>query len=66
MWTVLECLKKAGAPVESPIVLESAAEDGWVVLRSGDLAVVSCLLAMQGHEAEMAVAFAVSDSHAST
>jgi enediyne polyketide synthase len=66
MWTVLECLKKAGAPVESPIVLESGAEDGWVVFRSGDLAVVSCLLAMQGHEAEMAVAFAVSDSHAST
>jgi enediyne polyketide synthase len=63
IWTVLECLKKAGAPPPAPLVLEAAAEDGWLVLRSGELAIASCLMAMQGMNQQMAVAFAVRDAN---
>ena len=59
LWTIRECLKKAGAPVEAPLVQEAAAEDGWLVLRSGDLAIASYLIAVHGIKEPMAVAFAV-------
>ncbi len=62
LWTVLECLKKAGAPVEAPLVFETT-EDGWLVLRSGDLAIASCLIAVQGMNQLMAVALAVSSAN---
>jgi len=61
LWTVMECLKKAGAPLHAPLVLEAASEDGWFLLRSGGLALASCLMAVQGMNERMAVAFAVVD-----
>ncbi|HSU56038.1 MAG TPA: polyketide synthase dehydratase domain-containing protein, partial [Candidatus Dormibacteraeota bacterium] len=61
IWTVLECLKKAGLPVGAPLVLESAADDGWLVLRSGTIGIASCILAVQGMKNDMAIAFALSD-----
>ena len=35
LWTALECMKKIGQPVMSPLVLGSNTEDGWTQLRSG-------------------------------
>ncbi|HEX6043402.1 MAG TPA: type I polyketide synthase [Pyrinomonadaceae bacterium] len=35
VWAARECLKKAGAMVNSPLVFVSKSTDGWVVLSSG-------------------------------
>ena len=35
VWTAVECLKKAGVPVDAPLVLDTAKDDGWVMLASG-------------------------------
>ena len=35
LWTAMECMKKIGQPVMSPLVLGSNTEDGWTQLRSG-------------------------------
>jgi hypothetical protein len=32
-------LKKAGAPHGAPLTLDTTSDDGWLLLRSGDLAV---------------------------
>jgi enediyne polyketide synthase len=38
VWTALESLKKAGAPLGAPLVLDGApGEEGWLLLRSGEL-----------------------------
>jgi enediyne polyketide synthase len=41
VWTAIECLKKAGAPPNAPLVLSSRQHDGWVSLTSGRLAVTT-------------------------
>ncbi|HEX8692703.1 MAG TPA: SDR family NAD(P)-dependent oxidoreductase [Longimicrobium sp.] len=41
VWAAAESLKKAGAPPDAPLVLDSIAEDGWMLLRSGALAVAT-------------------------
>jgi enediyne polyketide synthase len=35
VWTALECLKKADAAADAPLLLEAAKENGWVLLSSG-------------------------------
>jgi enediyne polyketide synthase len=35
VWTALECLKKAGYPAETPLVLGSVHKDSWILLKSG-------------------------------
>jgi enediyne polyketide synthase len=35
VWGVMECLKKAGAPADTPLTLEACHEDGWVTIRAG-------------------------------
>jgi enediyne polyketide synthase len=37
VWTAVEALKKAGAAHGAPLLLESGAADGWVLLRSGGM-----------------------------
>ncbi|HEX6036592.1 SDR family oxidoreductase, partial [Longimicrobium sp.] len=44
VWAARECLRKAGLPHDAPLVMDSAAPDGWVVLRCGALRVPACVL----------------------
>ncbi|MCP4202197.1 MAG: SDR family NAD(P)-dependent oxidoreductase [bacterium] len=44
VWTAMECLKKAGRSLASPLLLESITADGWAVLSSGDYRTASVLL----------------------
>jgi enediyne polyketide synthase len=37
VWTASESLIKAGVPQGAPLVLESGGDDGWLLLRSGEL-----------------------------
>ena len=43
LWTAMECMKKIGQPVKSPLVLESNTEDGWTLLRSGSITISTCV-----------------------
>jgi enediyne polyketide synthase len=56
VWAAAESLRKAGVPAGAPLVLESVAADGWVALRSGPLAVVTCVAPVRGAEAPLAIA----------
>jgi enediyne polyketide synthase len=59
IWMALECLKKAGKPVKSPLVFESNRDDGWAVLRSGRAAIVTCIAAVRGIRPALGVAVMV-------
>jgi enediyne polyketide synthase len=59
LWSVLECLKKAGLPPEGPLVLESTTADNWVLLRSGALVVATYAGRIQGMESSLVAAVAL-------
>ncbi len=47
VWCARECLRKAGMPHDTPLVLESAATDGWVVLVSGTISIPNGVLRLR-------------------
>jgi enediyne polyketide synthase len=57
LWAAVECMKKIGQPVKSPLVLESNTEDGWTLLRSGSIT-ISTFAAMV-HENKLPLVMAV-------
>src|ERR1019366_7583624 len=59
LWNALECMKKAGLSPEAPLVLDSTTNDGWVLFRSGALTVATCVTAVQGTEALLAIGLAL-------
>jgi len=48
LWTAMECLKKLGQPVTSPLVLETSTDDGWTQLRAGGIRIMTCVAAVRG------------------
>jgi enediyne polyketide synthase len=62
VWAAGECLRKAGALHGSPLVLESATDDGWRLLRSGDLAVGTLVTRVAGAPRPLALAVLVSSA----
>ncbi len=44
VWAATECLKKAGAALDAPLLYLSATADGWVLLASGQLAIATCVV----------------------
>jgi enediyne polyketide synthase len=56
VWTSVECLKKAGAGILSPLVFASAALNGWVLLASGELKIASGVVKRDGEKEELAIA----------
>jgi enediyne polyketide synthase len=65
LWTAIECLKKAGLPVGAPLTLESSTADGWVLLRSGALAIATCAVAAANVKTVLVAAVAVRPAAAS-
>ncbi len=63
VWTALESLKKAAAPPGTPLVLDAAAGDGWVILAAGGLRAATFVTEMQGSSGRSA--FAILGSSAS-
>jgi len=59
LWNVFECMKKARLPPDAPLVLDSVAPDGWVLFRAGALTIVSCVAAVRGIKAPLAIGLAV-------
>jgi enediyne polyketide synthase len=57
VWAASECLKKAGAMVDAPLVLVSFNTDGWVLLSSGPLVTATFVTSIR--DAENSVVLAV-------
>jgi len=41
VWSALECVKKAGGNLDTPLVFDKGGEDGWVVMKAGKSTIVS-------------------------
>lgn len=50
VWAASECLVKAGAMVNSPLLLKSHTQDGWVVFAAGELTVATYAASVRGSE----------------
>jgi len=59
LWTVIECLKKAGLSAQSPLMFDSSTADGWVLFRSGGLTIASGIGTVRNEPNPLAVAVAV-------
>ncbi|HEY6805290.1 MAG TPA: type I polyketide synthase [Pyrinomonadaceae bacterium] len=56
VWTSIECLKKAGAGMNAPLVFAVAALNEWILLASGDLKIASCVIKRKGEKESLAIA----------
>ncbi len=61
VWAAAECLKKAGAGLDMPLVLRSATPDGWVLLASGPLTIATWVAPLRNEGGKLAVAVLVGD-----
>ncbi|HAX77575.1 MAG TPA: hypothetical protein DCY88_17490 [Cyanobacteria bacterium UBA11372] len=61
IWTASECLKKAGAIVNSPLTLVSSTVDGWVWLASGHLTIATFVASIQKHTNKLVLAVLISE-----
>jgi len=57
VWTILESLKKAGANVTAPVVLDSVAGDGWLLLHSGEFRIASFVARLGDSGKQLALTF---------
>jgi enediyne polyketide synthase len=58
LWTTIEALKKAGAPVQGPLVLFDVERDGWVVFKTGSMMVATFVAAVADPGQRFAIAVA--------
>jgi enediyne polyketide synthase len=65
IWASIECLKKAGLPLDVPLTLEETQPDGWTTLRCGTRRLVTCLTTLQGAPRPMALSLLAENSDAS-
>jgi enediyne polyketide synthase len=64
VWTACECLTKAGAMIDSPLVLASAADDGWLLLTAGELHIATLVTSIDGSDQPLAIAVLARTKHA--
>jgi len=56
VWAAGECLKKAGAMVDAPLVLGSTTADGWVLLSSGPLVTATFVTSIRSGQERIVLA----------
>jgi len=56
LWTVKECLKKAGVMVDTPLILAEVMPDGGVCLSAGAMGIITFVVSVQGFEQPLVVA----------
>jgi enediyne polyketide synthase len=59
LWSAGECLKKAGLPLDTPLVFRDATPDGWVLLGAGSVTVATWIGAVRDRDAPLTVALLV-------
>jgi enediyne polyketide synthase len=65
VWSAGECLKKAGASIDSPLTLELSTSDGWVLLSSGSLRATTYVAMVRDVETPLAIAVLIRRDDAS-
>lgn len=55
-WAAQECLKKAGAAIDAPLMLASTGTEGWVLLSSGSLMVATYAAQVRGFGNRLVIA----------
>ncbi len=56
VWSAVESLRKAGAMADTPLLLATTTEDGWVLLTAGHLLVATAVVPVSDTEPPLAVA----------
>jgi enediyne polyketide synthase len=59
VWTVRECLKKAGALSDTPLTLKSIEKDGWILLGAGNMTIATSVVSVKTSNAPLAIAILV-------
>lgn len=62
VWAAVECLKKAGMLVNSPLIFTSSSLEGWVLLNSGSIAIHTYSANISGFDNRVIVAILTSGS----
>ncbi|RKZ54863.1 MAG: erythronolide synthase [Candidatus Parabeggiatoa sp. nov. 2] len=56
IWTARECLKKAGALLDTPLTLKSSEKTGWILLGAGEMTIVSSVVSVKMSDTPLALA----------
>ena len=64
IWTALECLKKAGQQIKTPIILSECHKDGWVLLNAGDNTIATYLTQLSDSDIPVIIAILVGSCNA--
>ncbi|MCG5438179.1 type I polyketide synthase [Micromonospora foliorum] len=56
VWTAIECLRKVGLPVQTPITLSAVGPHGWLTLASGTLRIAVLVTRLRDHADPVVVA----------
>jgi enediyne polyketide synthase len=59
VWAAGECMKKAGAVFDAPLLFVSSRADGWVLLSSGRFMIATYVAEVRAHESKLAMAVLV-------
>ncbi|HVG28736.1 MAG TPA: type I polyketide synthase [Pyrinomonadaceae bacterium] len=59
VWAAGECLRKAGASLDAPLLYQSTAPDGWVLLTSGRLSIATLVTSLRGSDERLALSVLV-------
>src|SRR4030095_5986739 len=65
VWAASECLKKAGAVFDAPLLFVSTRADSWVLLSSGRLMIATYVAQVRDHQDGLVIAVLVESHHAS-
>jgi enediyne polyketide synthase len=64
VWAAQECLKKAGLMADTPLVLSSSTENGWILFTAGSLGVATLVAPVRGAHDPLALAVLVKSDDA--
>lgn len=61
IWAAKECLEKAGAMTDAPLILTTTTKEGWVVFTSGGFSIVTAVLHIEHQDTPLALAVLVAN-----
>jgi enediyne polyketide synthase len=64
VWSAKECLKKAGASFDAPLILTSSHRDGWVVLATDRFKIASVFCKMKNEADDTCFSFLIEEKYA--
>lgn len=63
IWAAKECLEKAGAMPNAPLILATAVKDGWVIFASGAFTIATTILEIEQEASPLALAVLALNGH---